>query len=114
MCDLSEQEVNALRAWLRVTRALYSTDGLPPTVRPLSMMLLVHVWLKPDQSASYAELRATFELRDQSKLSHAIKPLIKRELVKRVRMEPRKGAQVAAAGTGPRCNCATSEKCEGE
>ena len=51
------------------------------------MMLLVYAWLAPDQSASYADLRTSCKLDNQSTLSHAIKPLIKRGLARRVRIE---------------------------
>jgi DNA-binding MarR family transcriptional regulator len=90
MCGHTEQEVKALRAWLQVTLALHSTDALARTVlgpSPLTMILLVYVWLKPRQSASYSDLRTTCKLDNQSKLIHAIKPLIKRGFAKRIRIE---------------------------
>ena len=90
MCGHSEQQVKALRAWLQVTLALHSTDAFGRTVlrpRPLSMMLLVYVWLASDQSASYADLRTSCKLDNQSTLIHAIKPLIQRGFAKRIRIE---------------------------
>ena len=43
--------------------------------RPLGLMLLAYLSIQPNQSASYAELRAACKLDDSSSLSHAIKRL---------------------------------------
>jgi DNA-binding MarR family transcriptional regulator len=89
MRGYSEQAVEALRTWLQVTLALYSTDAFGRMVLrpPLSMMLLVYVWIQPGQSASYSDLRTTCKLDHQSMLIHAIKLLIKRGFAKRICIE---------------------------
>jgi DNA-binding MarR family transcriptional regulator len=89
MSSFSEQEVKTLRAWLRISLALHSTDAFGRTVLrpPLSMMLLAYAWLAPDQSASDSDLRTSCKLDSESTLIHAIKPLIKRGFAKRIRIE---------------------------
>lgn len=84
MSWLSDKDADALRNWFQVTLTLHSDAGVGVAVprRPLGMMLLVYLALRPGHAASYAQLREVFELENvRSALTEAIKPLEERGML---------------------------------
>jgi DNA-binding transcriptional ArsR family regulator len=79
MSRLSDKDADTLRLWFQFTVTIYSADemGIALPSAPLGLMLLVWLRVQPEESASYAALRAACRLEDPSSLSHAASPLIK-------------------------------------
>ena len=75
MSRLSSDEVDTLRSWFVLTKAMYATSEIRVPKRPLRWMVLVYLAIQPDGSASYTELRNACDLDVAPKLSQVTKPL---------------------------------------
>ncbi len=75
MARLSTQEAAALRHWLQITLAIHGNHGdhgVASPLKPLAWMVLVQLALSPEESASYADIRAACGIGDKSSLTQVV------------------------------------------
>jgi hypothetical protein len=87
MSRLSAHEVDTLRSWFLLTKAIYSASQVhmrTPT-KPLGWMVLAYLATRVDGAASYAELRAACDVAVASSITQLVGRLVKAGYATRTR-----------------------------